>query len=154
MSTICKFAEMPYARPDMEAVRDSYRIATEKLRGAADYAEARQAFFDLQEKEAESGTMMSLAHTRNTIDTADPYYEEEVRWLQAEFARLIPLQKEYREALAGSPFRKDFEAEFGAQMFRLIDADLKVESPDIIEEKIRENELRQAYQKVTALAST
>ena len=154
MSTICKFAEMPYARPDMEAVRDSYRTATEKLRGAADYAEARQAFFDLQEKEAESGTMMSLAHTRNTIDTADPYYEEEVRWLQAEFARLIPLQKAYREALAGSPFRKDFEAEFGAQMFRLIDADLKVESPDIIEEKIRENELRQSYQKVTALANT
>ena len=154
MPEICKFSEMPYVRPDMEVVKAGYRAAIEALRSASSYEAAKKAFFDLQEKEESSRTMMSLAHTRNTIDTSDAYYEEEVRWLQAEFARLIPLQKEYREALAGSPFRKDFEAEFGAQLFKLIDAGLKVESPEIIEETIRDSELRQAYQKVTALAST
>ena len=154
MPSIDKFTEMPYARPDMEEVKAGYRAAIAALRSAANYAEARKAFFDLQEKEQASSTMMSLAHTRNTIDTTDAFYEEEVRWLQAEFARLIPLQKEYREALSTSPFRKDFEAEFGAQMFKIIDAGLRVESPEIIEETIRENELRQSYQKITALANT
>ena len=83
-----KFRDMPYARPDMSEVRACYERVTNEIQRAASYAEARAAFFALQDAETEAGTMMSLAHTRNTIDTADPYYEGEVKFLQAEFARL------------------------------------------------------------------
>lgn len=149
-----KFQDMPYVRPDINEVRACYERVTEKILNAASYDEARAAFFELQDAETETGTMMSLAHTRNTIDTADPYYEGEVKYLHAEFARLMPLQKAYREAMASSPFRADFEKEFGPQMFKMIDAGIKTGSPLIIEETIRSGELTQAYQKTTALANT
>jgi len=149
-----KFRDMPYVRPDMSEVRACYERVTNEIQRAASYAEARAAFFALQDAETEAGTMMSLAHTRNTIDTADPYYEGEVKFLQAEFARLMPLQKAYREALATSPYRADFEREFGPQLLKIIDAGIKTGSPLIIEETIRSGELTQAYQKTTALANT
>ena len=87
-----KFHDMPYVRPDVTEVRACYERVTEKILHAASYEEARAAFFELQDAENETGTMMSLAHTRNTIDTADAYYEGEVRYMQAEFARMMPLQ--------------------------------------------------------------
>ncbi|MBR6787167.1 MAG: M3 family oligoendopeptidase [Clostridia bacterium] len=149
-----KFRDMPYVRPDMSEVRACYERVTNEIQRAASYEEARAAFFALQDAETESGTMMSLAHTRNTIDTADPYYEGEVKYLQAEFARMMPLQKAYREAMASSPYRADFEKEFGPQLFKMIDAGIKTGSPLIIEETIRSGELTQAYQKTTALANT
>jgi len=149
-----KFCDMPYARPDMNEVRACYARVTDKILHAASYEEARAAFFELQDAETETGTMMSLAHTRNTIDTADAYYEGEVKYLQAEFARMMPLQKAYREALASSPFRAEFEKEFGPQLFKMIDAGIKTSSPLIIDETIRSGELTQAYQKTTALANT
>ena len=148
------FREMPYERPDMDALRRCYEAAIDALKGAKSYQAARDAFFALQEEEEKADTMMSIGSVRNTIDTTDEYYDGEMKWLREQDAALIPLRKRYREALAGSAFRADFEAEFGPQMFRLVDAALKTTDEKIIADTIREGELRQAYQKDSALAVT
>ncbi|MBR6954526.1 MAG: M3 family oligoendopeptidase [Clostridia bacterium] len=149
-----KFQDLPYVRPEMDVVSQAYETAIAALAGAASYEDARAAFFALQEQEMQFGTMYSLASVRNTIDTTDPYYEGEIKWLRENSARLIPLRKRYQEALAGSPFRKDFEQEFGPQMFRLVDARLRTTDERIIPDTIREGELCQQYQKDSALAVT
>ena len=148
------FREMPYERPDMDALRRCYEAAIDALKGAKSYQAARDAFFALQEEEEKADTMMSIGSVRNTIDTTDEYYDGEMKWLREQDAALIPLRKRYSEALAGSAFRADFEAEFGPQMFRLVDAALKTTDEKIIADTIREGELRQAYQKDSALAVT
>ena len=148
------FRDMPYARPDFEALRAAYRDTAKKLKEAQSYAEARAAFFALQDAEEQRTTMAVLCSVRNTIDTTDPFYEGEMKWLRTENASLIPLGKAYRQALAESPFRPDFEAEFGKQMFRLIDAGLKTSDERIIPDLIREGDLCQQYQKDSALAAT
>ena len=148
------FREMPYARPDMEAMKRCIEQATAVMQNAKSYDEARAAFFALQEQEQQAGTMMSLCSVRNTIDTTDEYYDGEMKWLREQNAALIPLRKRYREALAACAFRADFEAEFGSQMFRIIDASLKTTDEKIIQDTIREGELRQAYQKDSAMAAT
>ncbi len=148
------FRQMPYERPDMEAMKVCYEDTIEKLNGAASYEEARQAFFTLQEREKEQGTMMSLCSVRNTIDTTDPYYEAEMKWLREQSAALIPLRKRYQQAMASSPFRADFEGEFGSQMLRLIDASLKVTDERLMADIVREGEICQQYQKDSAMAST
>ena len=148
------FQEMPYARPDMEALKAAYQQAIEKLRSAATYEEARSAFFTLQDAEEQRATMAVLCSVRNTIDTTDAYYDGEMKWLREQNASLIPLRKAYQEALAASPFRPRFEAEFGRQMFRLIDAGLKTSDERIIPDVIREGDLCQQYQKDSALAVT
>ena len=103
------FREMPYERPDLEALCSAMKAAAETLRSAKSYGEARKAYFDLQEKTDQAETLFSIAYVRNTIDTQDAFYEEEVRWLQEEYAKMIPLEKEYSQALSGCPFRADFE---------------------------------------------
>ena len=148
------FRAMPYARPDMEALKACYGRTIDALRAAASYAEAKAAFFALQEQEEQAGTMMSLCSVRNTIDTTDAFYESEMKWLREQNAALIPLRKQYWQALADGPFRGQFEAEFGAQMLRIIDTALKTSDERIIDDTIREGELCQQYQKDSALAVT
>ncbi len=149
-----RFSEMPYRRPDVEALKAAMEKATAKVLAAGSYGEVREAWFALQEQEREADTMSSLCHVRNTIDTTDTFYDGEMKWLREALARLIPQEKAWRKALAESAFRKDFEAEFGAQLFRKIDAQLLTSDERIIPETIRDGELRQAYQKETALAET
>ena len=48
-----KFSEMPYTRPDAEALKKQMSQLTERLKSAASYEEARQVFL---EKEAASRT--------------------------------------------------------------------------------------------------
>ena len=67
---------------------------------------------------------------------------------------MIPLDKAWEKALTTSAFRKDFEAEFGSQLFRLIDANLLTEDERIISETIEVGDICQDYRKATAVAST
>ena len=97
------FRDMPYARPDVEALKAAYRDTTKKLKDAQSYEQARSAFFALQDEEERRATMAVLCSVRNTIDTTDPFYEGEMKWLRTENASLIPLGKAYRQALAESP---------------------------------------------------
>ena len=149
-----RFSDIPYERPDIEALKAAREEAIRTVSEAKTAEEVKKAYFAIQEKELEAETLFSIAYVRNTIDTADPFYEEEVRWLQEEFARMIPLTRRWTETLTASPFRKEIEAEFGSQLFRLMDAELLTSDEKIIPEKIREGELCQAYQKETALAET
>ncbi|MBQ8161434.1 MAG: M3 family oligoendopeptidase [Clostridia bacterium] len=148
------FREMPYSRPDIEAQKTCLQKATEAILSAASYEEARKVYFDLQEADKQVSTMFSICSVRNTIDTTDAYYDGEMTWLREQMAQLIPLRKAWTKALAECPFRKDFENEFGEQMFRMIDASLKTMDEKIIDDTIREGALRQQYQKDSAMAKT
>ena len=149
-----RFSEIEYQRPDIEALKKLITEATEKVRGAKSVSEIRDAYFEVQEAENAADTMYTVAHIRNTINTADPFYDAEMKWLREETAKMIPQYNAWQKALAGSAFRKELEKEFGAQFFRLIDAELMTSDERIIGETIREGELRQAYQKTTAAATT
>ena len=148
------FAQMPYVRPDMEALKGSYEETIRCLRHAASGAAAKAAFFALQTAEAEVSTLRTLCSIRNTMDTADAFYAGEMKWIREQNAALIPLKKAYFQALAESPFRPQLEAELGAQLFRLVDANLKVTDERIMDDVIREGELTQQYQQDSAQAST
>ena len=153
-SIMMPFRDMPYRRPDMAGLEEAMRKAAAALKNAASYQEARNAFFDLQEKETETDTCASIAMVRNTIDTTDAFYEAEVKWIREQHARLIPLGKAFAAALTASPWKKDFAAEFGEQMFRLTEASLKTADECVIADTVREGELTQKYQKDSALATT
>ncbi len=149
-----KFSEMPYKRPDVETLKKVMTEATEKVKTAKTYDEVRKAYFDVQEVREEAVTLYSIAEVRNTMNTTDEYYDGEVLWLQEAFANMIPLENAWNKALTTSPFRKDFEAEFGEQLFKLMDASLMVVDERIVPETIEEGKLTQEYSKTAAQAST
>ena len=148
------FREMPYARPNIDEIKIDYESMTDKLKNAEIFADALAAFEYIQEREKNIETTISLCSVRNTIDTTDEYYAGEIKWLREQSAMLIPLRKQYHKTLAESPFRADFEKQFGAQFLRLIDNSLKISDEKIIPDTIRENEICQQYQKDSATAVT
>ncbi len=149
-----KFSEIKYQRPDIEALKTLVSEATRKVIEANSLEEIRDAYNEVQEMEKSTDTMYTVCHVRNTIDTADEFYESEMKWIQEEVAKTIPQYNAWQKALAESGFRKELEAEFGSQLFKLLDAELMTSDERIIQETIREGELRQEYQKVTAVATT
>ena len=149
-----KFSEKEYKRPDVEGLKKVLKDATARVINAKNYREVRKAYFDVQEKRTETGTMVSIAYVRNTINTADEFYSDEVRWARQEMAKMIPLDNAWDKALTASAFRKDFEDEFGPQLFKLIDASLLTQDERIIPETIEVGDICQDYRKATAVAST
>ncbi|MCR5279348.1 MAG: M3 family oligoendopeptidase [Lachnospiraceae bacterium] len=149
-----KFSEIQYQRPDIEELKNLVVEATRKVREAKSVDEVKEAYYSVQEKEKFSDTMFTVCHVRNTINTKDEFYDAEIKWLREEFAKTIPQFNAWQKALAESKFRKELEAEFGPQLFKLIDAELMTSDERIIQETIREGELRQEYQKTTAAATT
>ena len=97
-----RFSEIQYQRPDIEALKTLITDSTQKVLEAKSFEEMEDA----------TDSMYTVAHIRNTINTADPFYDSEMKWLREETAKTIPQYNAWEKALAGSPFRKELEEEF------------------------------------------
>ena len=147
-----KFSDMTYTRPDLEAAKAAISGCTEALNRAESYEEARAAFLKLQELHSHLYTADTLAYVRHTIDTRDAYYDEEARFLAEHLPLLREAQQEFQKALLSSPFRPDFEAEYGGLFLRNMELELKTFIPAIVPLMQRENALTLDYGKLIASA--
>ena len=147
-----KFSEMPYERPDLEALKGKISALTARLKGAAGYDEAKAVFLERDKESRHLDTLATLAQVRNTIDTRDEFYDGEVKFWNAALPELEEYEQAWKLAMLESPFRKDFEAEYGNLMFLNTEIALKTFSPEIVPQLQRENDLTQEYQKLIASA--
>ena len=147
-----KFKEMPYARPDVEALRQQISDLTGRLSEAGSYEEAREAFLEMEEAGKHFSTMSNLAYIRHSIDTRDEFYDGEMKFLNAAGPELQEYQQAWTMAMLRSPFRAEFAAEYGELMFINAEMALKTFDPAIIGELQRENDLTQEYEKLLASA--
>ena len=73
-----KFSEMPYTRPDIDAVRAELAKIAEVLEAAESDASVQiAAVEELNRVEGHVGTMAQLAYIRHSIDTRDEFYDKE-----------------------------------------------------------------------------
>ena len=147
-----KFSEMLYKRPDAEAVKAGMTELTERLKKAQSYAEAREVFLEKEEKEKLVDTMSTLAYVRHSIDTRDEFYDGEIEFWDAIGPELEEYQQAWIDAMLASPFRKEFENEYGDLMFVNAEIQRKTFSPAIISDMQKENELVTEYDKLIASA--
>ena len=147
-----KFTEMPYVRPDMEAVKADAAALTARLREATDYAAAKEAFLAYQTAQKHLQTLCTLAEVRHSIDTRDEFYDAEVKYINATIPEVQEYAQGFTAALMESPFRAEFAAEYGDLMFVNAEIALKSFSPEIIPEMQAENDLTMAYEKLLASA--
>ena len=147
-----KFSEMPYSRPDIEALKKEFITLVESLKSAENYAQARALFLKKEELEKHLSTQSTLAQIRHDIDTRDPFYEEESRFWSQAMPELEEHMHTWTQAMLSSPFRKDFAEEFGDLMFVNAEIALKAFSPEIIPELQKENDLVLDYDKLLASA--
>ncbi len=147
-----KFSEIPYVRPNLDELKEQYEAVIGRLKNAASYEEAREAFLLNEVLESRIDTQSSIAHIRHTIDTRDAFYDGEAHFWNAAGPRLQEYMQRWEDTLLDSPFRAEFEAEYGKLMFVKAEMDRKTFAPEIIEDLQRENELVQEYEKLLASA--
>ena len=127
-----KFSEMQYKRPDLEELKSTAVSLTERLKGAASYADAKAAFLEKEELGKHLNTAVTLVSIRHSIDTRDTFYDEEMKFWNAAMPELQEYEQAWTQAMLESPFRKEFEAEYGDLMFVNAEMQLKTFSPEII----------------------
>ena len=120
------------------------------MKAAKSYEEARAVFLEKEELDRHGNTMSTLAQIRNTIDTRDEFYDGEITFWNAAIPEWQECDQAWSIAMLESPFRKDFEEEYGGLMFLNTEIRLKTFSPEIVPQLQKENDLTQAYQKLTA----
>ena len=147
-----KFSEMPYERPDLAAVKQQFADLQAELQTAPDYAAAREVFLREQTLSKHIDTLANLASVRNTIDTRDKFYDEEMNFWNEALPQLQECENAWSKAMLASPFRKDFAAEYGDLMFINAEIADKAFSPEILPEMAEENKLTTEYGKLIASA--
>lgn len=152
--TMPVFSQIVYQRPDMAALKKRLKAHLRALKTADTYEKARAAYLASQEKTGHIETRYVVASIRNTLDTSDKFYDGEMQFFNRAVAQLMPLSKAFTEALLRSPFRAQFEAEYGRQLFTLAEIDQKTQSIRIIPDLILQGNLENAYKKTTAACKT
>ena len=147
-----KFKDIPYQRPDIEALKENYTCLTERLKAAESYAAARAVFLEKDALERKVSTQSTLAEVRHSIDTRDAFYEAESTFWDETFPELKAYDNAWTVALLDSPFRRDFEAEFGEVVFLNSELQRKAFAQENIPLMQQENELTTQYNKLIASA--
>ncbi len=147
-----KFSEMKYSRPDLRETAEEMKRITADLQNAKTYEEAHAAFLAKNSLEMHIMTMKELAQIRHDIDTRDTFYDEEIKFWDASLPGLQEYLVRFSKAMLESPFRCDFEKEYGTLMFVNAEIDLKTFAPEIIEDMQEENRIASAYEDLLASA--
>lgn len=147
-----KFREMPYTRPDAEAVKAQILSLVERLKAAPDYEAARAVFLEMDALSRRTETQFTLASVRNTIDTRDKFYDAEVEYQNEVGPVINEATQLWTQALLESRFRREFAEEFGELMFTNAEIELKTFSPEIIPLLQKENSVSQEYTRLIASA--
>ncbi len=146
------FAQMPYERPDGDALAAALEDLTRRLEQTQSPAEQLELYREQEALIQRAETMMSLCHVRNTIDTRDPYYEKERAFCDELAPVLEEKQQAFLRAFAASPCREQLEQKLGKLLFTDIDLALRGFSPQIVPLVQEENALAAQYQKLYASA--
>ncbi len=147
-----KFSEMPYVRPDIDAVRAELGAVLNKLEHA-ESAEAQIAAVEtLNTVEGHLGTMATLASIRHSIDTRDEYYDKENDFIDEHMPLLEEDIQRINRALLASPHRAALERKYGKVFFLDLEIAARSFTPEMVEAMQRENKLESDYQKLYASA--
>ena len=145
-----KFSEMPYVRPDMYKVKAELNACAEKIR-TADSVEAQIAAFDeASELSKDLMTTGSIAYVRNTINTADKFYDAEREFFDQAGPELEESLQAINIALLDSPYRKELEAHYGSLLFKNLEISRRSFKPELIPLMQEASKLEAQYQKLYA----
>lgn len=145
---------MNYVRPDAAALKLYLKQTAKQMREAESYEEMRTAYLEGQKRLDNWQTMETIASIRNTADTTDPFYEEEIRFLNEENPQVLLLIQEMEKAILDCPWKEDWMREYGALYLKNMEMNQKLADESVVPEMIEEGNLTQQYSKVSATAST
>ena len=145
-----RFVDMEYQRPDFEAEKAARRQYVEQIEQAKSKEELVDVIVKEDERSRMMWTMYDLAYIRNTIDTTDPFYEQEMSNFYKENGELSLLGQQAEEAVLRSPYKSGIEEKFGPLPLRDMETGLKLMSPNVVEDLTEESRLCQEYNRLVS----
>ena len=146
-----QFSEIPYERPDLEALRSQFDELLEAF-PKADAIGQVELIRAIKKLRSRFVTQQSLCHIRHTSDTRDAFYETENAFFDGAGPQFEALVNRFAEALVSSQHRAAIEEMFGRQFLRRTEISLRSFDPATIERLGAENQLASTYTKIKARA--
>ncbi len=149
-----KFHEIAYARPDIDRLKEQIGEFMRDFAHASTFKQAKDLYFTLSQRLDGYSMMSAVASIRNSLDTRDKFYEAEMNFYYEEFPKIDLLLKDAGKLILDSPFRGDFEKEYGSDFIKGFEAQQKLTDECVVEENIREAKLCQEYNTTVAGCTT
>ncbi|MCL2188957.1 MAG: M3 family oligoendopeptidase [Defluviitaleaceae bacterium] len=147
-----KFSQMPYERPQFDAVLAQMEGLLAEFKAAKSADDAFAAYKKYDDATKELFSAISIGRIRHTLDTNDKFYDGEKAYFDEMLPKLQPAMKAYTQALLDSPFRAELEKAWGTLLFDNAELQLKTFKPEIVPDLQEENRLSSEYSKLIASA--
>lgn len=147
-----KFKDLEYKRPDFEEVLKLANLHVTNMEHASTKEEYFKSFEDFTKLTDHYVEMSTIAYFRHTVDTKDEFYDAEQKAYDEFAPRLQEVFNKLSKVRLASKFRKDFEEAYGDTITKKDELEKDIFDPSIIEDRVKESELGNKYQKLIASA--
>ena len=147
-----KFKDYIYERPNYEEIKKSFLELVDKIKNASTYDEQKLHINQLNNIRKHIETMSTLASIRNSINTADEFYDEEQNYWDEQGPLYTELNSDFYKVIVNSKFKDEIKKDYSEQFYKICEYSLKSFSPEIISDLQEENKLMSKYTKLLASA--
>lgn len=146
-----KFKDFKYERPK-ESLFEEIAQAKKNFEDAKSFEEAEAVLKQAIQLREHFQTMEVICSIRNSINTADEFYEQEIAYFDENTPVLDKVWNDLIKVVLKSPFRSELEKTFTKQCFTNWELSLKVFDEKIMEDLVEEAKLNTEYSKLLASA--
>lgn len=147
-----QFKDYKYIRPEYEDIKTKYTELLSKFNDSKDADEQYGYLQKINELQGETDTMAQLVLIRNSINTADEFYDKENEYIDMTMPKLHGLRVEFYKALLNSKFKEELKARVKPQLFTLAEIEIKTFSDEVVPLMQEENKLASEYAKLISSA--
>lgn len=143
---------MPYERVDFNKVEEEFTQLMKEFKEARNGEEqfaVHRKYYELRDR---VDTLMTIAHIRHDVNTADEFYSAEQDYYDEESPRYSNMVINYEKLLYESPYRNVLEDKIGLVAFKNMELSQKSMQEKLIPLVQEENALTTAYEKIPASA--
>ncbi len=146
------FSELPYERPDLDALRQTYAAITKRLADAATSEAAIEAVAAWNTTRIDVSTMNSLAEVHFTQNVASESAKQEKLWFDEHGPSIVDLDQTFVHTLLASKWKSVIGETFGQLFITRLEDSTRTFTPEIMDLLIKESELSRQYNELTASA--
>ena len=147
-----KFSEIEYKRPSVEQFRECAMSTRLKLMAARDADVVESSIMTFQREMSAFDTAFTICMIRHDLDTADPFWNEEMDFFDENYPVISDLSAGVYTALLHSEIRDELEERFGAMIFRKTQNQRDIVSSEVLEDLAEESSLENDYSQILSEA--
>lgn len=147
-----KFNDYEYVRPDFENVKVQYLKLVNDFKNSTTADEQYLFIKKINALSREVETMSQLVYIRNSINTADEFYDREKDYMDMTSPKFHGLRVEFYKALLNSRFKDELKEKIHPQLITLAEMEIKSFSDEAIPLMQEENKLISEYDKLISSA--